>query len=212
MTGDTPYATSKGRQKATLSTNPQIQTDLFDSRPHLSSPLTRSFSSRRDHSYLVLHNEPKQIIGWRARKHAGLVDIAKIATHPILDFWEPVFATKKGYLILDPDDFYILATREEIIVKPREAAEMLAYDTSMGEFRVHYAGFFDPGFGDKKTSHAVLEVRTHETPFLINEGQIVAHLVYENLLENPDIVYGDDKIGSSYQGQKLKLAKQFATR
>ena len=117
-------------------------------------------------------------------------------------------------MILEPDEFYILMTKEAIAVPPDYAAEMMPYDTRAGEFRVHYAGFFDPGFGwDIKTSKAgsskgVLEVRSHEVPFLLEHGQTVGWLRYERMAARPDLLYGQD-INSNYQGQSLKLAKQF---
>lgn len=151
------------------------------------------------------------VIGWRARKHAGLVDLSLINHYPVLDYWEPIFPRQQGGIILDPDDFYILATNEEIVIPNNFAAEMVAYDTSFGEFRVHYAGFFDPGFGfgDTVKSRGVLEVRTHEVPFLITQNQIVGRLSFIAMLAVPDKIYGIS-IESNYQGQTLKLAKQFA--
>lgn len=151
------------------------------------------------------------IIGWRARKHAGLVDLSLIKHYPVLDFWEPIFARKSGGIILDPDDFYILATKENIEIPHDYAAEMLAYDTAFGEFRVHYAGFFDPGFGfgDGNKARGVLEVRTHEVPFLITENQIVGRLAFVPMRSIPDKIYGHN-MQSNYQGQGLSLAKQFA--
>jgi len=150
-------------------------------------------------------------VGWRARKHAALVDVERIAAYDALDFWEPLPARDRR-LILDPDDFYILASREAVTVPPDHAAEMLPYNPLVGEFRVHYAGFFDPGFGHAGSggggSRAVLEIRSHEVPFLMEHGQIVARLVYEPLLATPDKLYGRE-VGSSYQGQGLKLGKQF---
>jgi dCTP deaminase len=156
-------------------------------------------------------NWPK-IIGWRARKHAGLIDLSLIKHYPVLDFWEPVFARAKGGVILDPDDFYILATNENIEIPNNMAAEMLAYDTAFGEFRVHYAGFFDPGFGwgDNVKARGVLEVRTHEVPFLITENQVVGRLSFLPMIEIPQKIYGQS-LGSNYQGQTLSLAKQFAS-
>lgn len=152
------------------------------------------------------------IVGWRARKHAGLIDLSLIGHYPVLDYWEPIFARHKGGIILDPDDFYILATNEEITIPEHLAAEMLAYDTSFGEFRVHYAGFFDPGFGygDQSKSRGVLEVRTHEVPFLITENQVVGRLSFSEMIEVPNKIYGTS-MGSNYQGQKLNLAKHFAS-
>ena len=151
------------------------------------------------------------IVGYRARRHAGLIDTDLINHYEPLDFWEPVHA-RGGGIILDPNDFYILASREAVVVPPDHAAEMLAYDSLVGEFRVHYAGFFDPGFGAAETggtgSRAVLEVRAHEVPFLIEDGQTVGRLVYERLTARPDKLYGT-AIGSTYQRQGLQLGKQF---
>jgi dCTP deaminase len=153
------------------------------------------------------------IIGYRSKKNAQRVDLERRDYDP-LDFWEPIYVNKTSSLILDPDEFYILMTKEAIAVPPEYAAEMLPYDTRAGEFRVHYAGFFDPGFGwDTKTNRAgssrgVLEVRSHEVPFLLEHGQTVGWLRYERMAARPDLLYGQD-INSNYQGQSLKLAKQF---
>jgi dCTP deaminase len=153
------------------------------------------------------------IIGYRAKKHVKRIDLERRDYDP-LDFWEPIRFHKTSSLILDPDEFYILMTKEPIAVPPEYAAEMLPYDTRAGEFRVHYAGFFDPGFGwDPKThragsSRGVLEVRSHEVPFLLEHGQTVGWLRYERMAERPELLYGQD-LNSNYQGQSLKLAKQF---
>lgn len=152
------------------------------------------------------------VVGYRARKFPALVDIDHVDHYPPLDYWEPLQPLPGGGLILDPADFYILATKEAVVVPPDHAAEMLAYDTLAGEFRVHYAGFFDPGFGHPSTggqgSRAVLEVRAHQVPFRIEDGQILGRLVYEPLTALPDKLYGTT-IGSSYQCQGLALGKQF---
>ena len=154
------------------------------------------------------------IVGWRARHHAGIVDVDRPNHYDPADFWEPV-AARNGGIILNPDDFYILATREAVTVPPDYAAEMVAYDTLVGEFRVHYAGFFDPGFGwdpDDASigSRGVLEVRSHDVPFLLEHEQVIGRLRYERLTARPEKIYGSG-IGSHYQGQGLKLAKQFKT-
>ncbi len=154
------------------------------------------------------------LIGWRAKKNTKRIDLDRRDYDP-LDFWEPMRFHKEASLILVPDEFYILMTKEAIAVPPYYAAEMLPYDTRAGEFRVHYAGFFDPGFGtsaDGKagSSRGVLEVRSHEVPFLLEHGQTVGWLHYERMADAPSILYGQD-LKSNYQGQNLKLAKQFRT-
>ncbi len=152
------------------------------------------------------------IIGYRAKSHSGLIDIDRIRHYEVADFWEPVRAPRKGGLVLDPADFYILASCEAVRVPPSYAAEMIAYDTLVGEFRVHYAGFFDPGFGDPEAggegSRAVLEVRSFEVPFIIEHGQIVGRLVYERLTAKPNVLYGNG-IKSNYQKQGIALSKHF---
>ncbi len=152
------------------------------------------------------------VIGYKARNHAGLIDVDLKRGYDALDFWEPVVAPRQGGLVLDPAEFYILASQTPVKVPAAYAAEMIAYDTLVGEFRVHYAGFFDPGFGDADTggaqSRAVLEVRSYEVPFVIEHGQIVGRLVYEPLTAVPAKLYGRDA-GSSYQGQGIALSKHF---
>lgn len=154
-----------------------------------------------------------EVLGYRAKKYARRIDLDKRDYAP-LEFWEPITFLKSSSLILEPDEFYILMTRESIAVPPDYAAEMLPYDTRAGEFRVHYAGFFDPGFGwDMNTKRAggsrgVLEVRSHEVPFLLEHGQTVGWLRYERMAARPDMLYGRD-MRSNYQGQGLKLSKQF---
>ena len=154
----------------------------------------------------------RSLVGYRAKSHAPLVDLCRTDHYDPLAFWDPIHAAPEGTLLLNPGDFYILASREAVTVPPDHAAEMTAYDTRVGEFRVHYAGFFDPGFGFAGSggagSRAVLEVRSHEVPFVLEHGQVVGRLVYERLTEEPDKLYGR-KIGSSYQRQGLQLAKQF---
>ena len=154
----------------------------------------------------------KKIVGYKAKQHAGVVDVEKIGHYDVLDYWDPIIARDDKALILDPDEFYILASKEAVSVPPDQAAEMRAYDTLVGEFRVHYAGFFDPGFGHDAAggsgSRAVLEVRSHDVPFVLEDGQMVGRLVYEPLTATPDILYGID-VGSNYQSQGLKLSKHF---
>ncbi|HEY9235314.1 MULTISPECIES: 2'-deoxycytidine 5'-triphosphate deaminase [Phenylobacterium] len=150
------------------------------------------------------------VAGFRARRHAGVVDMDRVDGHDPRDFWEPLIP-RRGELLLDPGEFYILASKEAVEIPVMEAAEMTPIDPSVGEFRVHYAGFFDPGFGTEEAnavgSRGVLEVRSHETPFLLEDGQIVARLVYEPLTAKPARLYGE--LGSHYQRQGLKLSKHF---
>ncbi|MFN3805553.1 2'-deoxycytidine 5'-triphosphate deaminase [Asticcacaulis sp.] len=150
------------------------------------------------------------LVGYRARRHAGIIDLDHVDGHNPRDFWEPLYQNK-GQLLLDPGEFYILASQTDVVIPVTEAAEMLPIDPSVGEFRVHYAGFFDPGFGTEEAggigSKGVLEVRCHETPFLLEHGQTVARLVYEPLVAKPEQLYGQG--GSHYQKQGLKLSKHF---
>jgi len=152
------------------------------------------------------------LIGFRAKTHAGLIDIDRIGQYEVSEYWEPVHAPRRGGLILDPADFYILASRDPVRVPPTHAAEMIAYDTLVGEFRVHYAGFFDPGFGHVDAggegSRAVLEVRSYEVPFVLEHGQIVGRLMYERLTSRPTQLYGAG-LRSSYQRQGIALSKHF---
>ena len=152
------------------------------------------------------------LIGFRAKRHSGLIDVDRRDAYNVLDFWDPVFVRGARRIILDPDEFYILASREAVHVPATHAAEMMPYNPLVGEFRVHYAGFFDPGFGAKAAggagSRAVLEVRSHEVPFILEHGQIIGRLVYERLTARPTQLYGED-IGSTYQAQGLKLSKHF---
>lgn len=152
-------------------------------------------------------------IGYRAKRHSGVVDVDKPGACAVLDYWEPIHLRGSARLILDPDQFYILASKEAVHVPPAYAAEMVPFNPLVGEFRVHYAGFMDPGFGHAAAggegSRVVLEVRSHKVPFILEDGQIIGRLIYENLLEMPRLVYGQD-LGSNYQAQGLKLSKHFA--
>jgi dCTP deaminase len=151
------------------------------------------------------------LVGYRAKPHTGLIDLDRIDFYDPADFWEPVTARDRR-IILDPGAFYILVSREAVHVPPDYAAEMAPYLAMVGEFRVHYAGFFDPGFGHAGAggtgSRGVLEVRCHEAPFALDHGQVVGRLVYERMAERPEILYGRET-GSNYQGQGLKLSKHF---
>ena len=152
-------------------------------------------------------------VGYRAKPHTDLIDLSKINYYKIDDYWEKII-TNNYQIVLDPGAFYILSSREFVSIKPNQAAEMAPYLPLIGEFRVHYAGFFDPGFGyssdNTQKSRAVLEVRCHDTPFILEHGQNMGQLIFENMLEEPDLVYGKT-LKSNYQGQGLKLSKHFKT-
>ena len=156
------------------------------------------------------------LVGYRARRHTGLIDIDRVGAHDPRDFWEPMHADARPgarrELVLDPGEFYILASKEAVRVPPDYAAEMRPFDPLVGEFRVHYAGFFDPGFGVAEAggagARAVLEVRSHDVPFILEDGQTIGSLVYERMAERPARLYGAG-LGSNYQAQGLKLSKHF---
>ena len=156
---------------------------------------------------------PDGPVGYKARPHAGIIDVDRVGAYRISDFWDPIRADN-GRIILDPGTFYILVSRESVNIPPRYAAEMMPYTVMAGEFRVHYAGFFDPGFGSAGTggkgSRGVLEVRCHEVPFLLEHGQMVGRLVFESMSACPNRPYGTGS-RSNYQGQNLRLSKHFSS-
>ena len=153
------------------------------------------------------------LVGYRAKPHTGIIDLDRIGHYAPNEYWEEVHGAH-GHIILDPGAFYILVSREAVHIPPAYAAEMAPYLAMAGEFRVHYAGFFDPGFGHAAAggagSRGVLEVRCHEAPFVLEHGQIVGRLVYERMDEVPERLYGAG-LSSNYQGQGLKLSKHFRT-
>jgi dCTP deaminase len=192
-----------------------LREDFTLGKLHEESPLAFSPDDQPAESPRLISIDlagPKEgaVVGYRAKNHAPLIDLARVNYYDPSEFWEPIPGTRK--IILNPDDFYILVSKEKVSVPPDLAAEMVAYDPSIGEFRIHYAGFFDPGFGYEveqgRGTTAVLEVRSHEVPFVVEDGQVVGRLIYERLLEAPEKIYGP-KIGSSYQSQGLSLSKQF---
>ena len=158
-----------------------------------------------------LECDDDNVIGYKAKPNAPLIDLDKINYYQTTEFWDGIKA-KSGCLILDPGAFYILMSKESVTIPPDYAAEMAPYLAMVGEFRVHYAGFFDPGFGFSKahssSSRGVLEVRCYESPFALRSGQIIGRLIYERMAERPDILYGSD-LNSNYQNQRLKLSKHF---
>ena len=168
----------------------------------------------------------KGLIGYKARKHSRLIDVDKPNFYKREFFWEKITTedliyqtnfsengTSSSGLVLSPDAFYILASKEYVSVPSNYAAEMRAYDTKVGEFRAHYAGFFDPGFGlselGASKTRAVLEVRSHDVPFLIEQEQTICRLVYEPMANVPNFLYGEAGGTNNYQAQGLKLSKHF---
>lgn len=158
-----------------------------------------------------LKGKKGEIIGYKAKKHNNFIDLENIGHYDVDEFWEPIYATSESTFILEPEAFYIFASKERIRVPAKLACEMMAYDTGSGELRTHYAGFFDSGFGgsvDDKGARAVLEVRSHDVPFMIEDGQTLFSMQFEPNTELPEFIYGEE-IDSNYQGQGLKLGKHF---
>lgn len=157
-------------------------------------------------------SDSSEVVAYKAKKHAPVIDLANVNYYDPADFWDILRDAGRRGLILEPGDFYILASKEKVSVPPDWAAEMTSIDQEIGEFRIHYAGFFDPGFGygngEVRGTRAVLEVRAHEVPFLVEHGQIMGRLQYLRLRSRPDKIYGTE-IGSSYQKQGLALSKHF---
>lgn len=160
-----------------------------------------------------LHPTAGTLVGYRAKPHTGVIDLENINHYDPAEYWEELHSSN-GKIILDPGAFYILVSREAVTIPPAYAAEMAPFLAMVGEFRVHYAGFFDPGFGHNQAggdgSRGVLEVRCHEAPFVLEHGQVVGRLVYERMADVPHQLYGTG-IASNYQGQGLKLSKHFKT-
>ncbi len=157
--------------------------------------------------------EGAEIIGYRAKSDVPAIDLSRVNYYDVREYWEPLRKSTDGTLVLNHNEFYILTSTKKVSIPPEYAAEMLPFDPAMGEFRIHYAGFFDPGFGwspgePSAGSHAVLEVRSHDVPLLLQHDQVVARLIYEPLLGRPGKLYGGG-IGSNYQGQHLALSKHF---
>jgi dCTP deaminase len=193
--------------------SPQF-TDTQLRRLHAESPLV-SGDADIDNGLALsidLKGEQGSRIGWRAKRHTGLIDVDKrdaLAPH---EFWDSIEANASGHIVLDPDEFYILVSREAVAIPHDYAAEMVPFNPLVGEFRVHYAGFFDPGFGFEAgkppSARGVLEVRSREVPFILEHGQVIGRLVFERLTDPPPEVYGEG-MGSNYQRQGLKLSKHF---
>jgi dCTP deaminase len=160
----------------------------------------------------IAGDRPGEVIAYRGRSNAPIIDLSRRNHYPPADFWEPVPAPPGGRLILDPGDLYLLNSEERLSVPQDFAAEMVPFDPAVGEFRIHYAGFFDPGFGcsdNQPGTRAVLEVRAHETALSMEHGQRIGRLLYNRMAATPERAYGC-AIGSAYNRQGLTLSKQFA--
>jgi dCTP deaminase len=178
---------------------------LVDGEPDIADGLALSIDLRGN-------ADAGKRIGFRAKKHTGLIDVDRVGALDPADYWEPIEANARGDMVLDPDEFYILVSRERVAIPPDHAAEMVPFNPLVGEFRVHYAGFFDPGFGHEAgkppSARGVLEVRSREVPFILEHGQVIGRLVFERLTDPPPEGYGEG-LGSNYQRQGLKLSKHF---
>jgi dCTP deaminase len=204
---------SKLNQLRIRSGSPQF-TDTQLRRLHAESPLV-SGEADIDNGLALsidLLGDGGGRIGWRAKRHTGLIDVDKRGVLDAHSYWDSIEATPSGRMVLDPDEFYILVSREAVAIPPDYAAEMVPFNPLVGEFRVHYAGFFDPGFGYERgappSARGVLEVRSREVPFILEHGQIIGRLVFERLTDPPPETDGEG-LGSNYQRQGLKLSKHF---
>ena len=160
--------------------------------------------------------EGREPAGWRAAHHTDVLEFSADGAHDPHDFWEPVHA-RGGRCILGPGSFYIFASRERLSIPPKHAAEMLPVDIGIGELRNNYAGFFDNGFGWRTSQDgrqlpggtpAVLEVRAHDVPFLVEDGQLFCRLRFFRTSGRPEKIYGEGRT-TSYRDQDLTLARCF---
>jgi dCTP deaminase len=204
---------SKLNQLRIRAGSPQF-TDTQLKRLHAESPLV-SGEADIDNGLALsidLKGEGGGRIGWRAKRHTGLIDVDSRGGLDPHAYWDSIEPSADGHIVLDPDEFYILVSREAVAIPHDYAAEMVPFNPLVGEFRVHYAGFFDPGFGfeagQPPSARGVLEVRSREVPFILEHGQIIGRLVFERLTDPPPEVYGEG-MGSNYQRQGLKLSKHF---
>ncbi|MGE3540876.1 MAG: 2'-deoxycytidine 5'-triphosphate deaminase [Candidatus Tectimicrobiota bacterium] len=161
---------------------------------------------------LATASQAETLVGFKAKKNSDVIDLSRVGYYDPSAFWEPVRCSPSRPLILEPEEFYILTSKEKVRIPPAYAAELVAYDAGSGELRTHYAGFFDPGFGyghgEQHGTKAVLEVRPHDVPFLVEDGQLFCKLCLESTAETPAVLYGAE-LHSHYQTQTLTLGKQF---
>ena len=165
---------------------------------------------------VCLAGAPGAVAGYRARKNTPPIDLRALGTLPVSDYWEPIAPSDERPVILEPNEFYIFASRELVRLPPGVCAEMVPFDAGSGELRTHYAGFFDSGFGyaeglspGQTAAAVVLEVRSHDVPFVLEDGHPLFRLLFFRNASPPDRLYGAG-LQSNYQAQRLKLGKQFA--
>ena len=163
----------------------------------------------------VAGDEPDSIVAYKAKTNSTVIDLSKVKHYRAEEFWEPIYRPSKHRLILEPESFYIMMSKEKVCIWPDWLAEMIAYEPNSGELRTHYAGFFDSGFGWNGTNEtmnqgtrAVMEVRPHDVPFMVEHGQTFCRLKFEKLVERPEKVYGIE-LNSNYHSQGLALSKYF---
>ena len=188
------------------------------SQPHRIAKPLRSKEFRTDEGSSLDRSERRsergdQVIGYRAKKNSHVIDLRRSGITPRQIFGSPCTGTARTACCSSRKNFISSPSKERIRVPPGYAAEMVAYEAACGELRTHYAGFFDPGFGygadgELKGTQVVLEVRPHDVPFLIHDGQTFFKVVYDRMLDVPDRLYGVG-LGSSYQQQALTLSKHF---
>ena len=163
----------------------------------------------------VSGDQPDSIIAYKAKTNSTVIDLSKTKYYKAEEFWEPIYRNKKNWLILEPESFYIMMSKERVCIWPDWLAEMVAYEPNSGELRTHYAGFFDSGFGWNGTddlinqgTRAVMEVRPHDVPFMVEDGQTFCRLKFEKVVERPEKLYGLS-LNSNYHSQGLALSKYF---
>lgn len=161
-----------------------------------------------------LSNGSQDIIAYKAKKNSDILDLSRITKYEVLDFWEPISENNNRPLILEPEEFYIMASKEKIRIPLKYVGEMVAYEPNSGELRSHYAGFFDPGFGygpkgELHGTRSILEVRPHDVPFMVEDGQTFCKLRFNKIISPPEVAYGDTNLDSHYQFQGLTVSKYF---
>jgi dCTP deaminase len=133
------------------------------------------------------------------------------------DFWDVEVADEQRRLLIKDDLFYILRSKEKLHVPKGVAIYCRASDETMGEMRIHYAGFVHPFFGlyreDKKLgTPLIFEVRGHQVPVSLSDGEKMAILIFYRMSEDPEKLSPEQEIDEAkgYGSQDLKLSTRFA--